>query len=145
MTVKVHFAGCEQVHELVACDIAGVNNVLYSAYTILCKRIGLPYRRFFEKKFKYEYNELFKTLSSQKKSVICDSGVFSLAYGRYRKQISSKFVDLWENLYIEHIYESKCKNIHFIEMDMQDLIGVEETRKIRRKIMDVRKDIITKN
>lgn len=135
MSVKIHFAGSEVPSHSISLINAQVNNTLYSILPMILKNNGISCHIPALKALKYDYFEYIKMMIRYFSHVIMDSGVYSLILGKFRNKCNEKMIYNYFHQYMDIISGLSFPNLSIVEMDIQNIIGSDKVRELRKKML----------
>lgn len=129
-TLKVHFAGCEQIDFGLIAHKAGVKYFLYTCFPFISKQFGIA-------GFPITCKTLFPPAELQKvgKHTIMDSGVFTLMFGAHAGNRDKKTMQAWQDAMVRFVLENNIQST-VVEMDCQKILGPEEAWFFRQQLRE---------
>ena len=124
-SLKVHFAGMEDIAKAACMNAVGVQYYLFTCYQFVLSRMkgGKSRKQYY----------IPKQLEEFGKHVIMDSGLFTLMFGAAKGRKDEKFITKWMTELVGFVKESGFKGT-CVEVDCQKVLSPEIAWKLRRKL-----------
>lgn len=128
-TLKVHFAGSEQIDFAIVARKAGVKYFLYTCFPFIAKQFGLDAYPITCKTL-FPPNEIDKFATH----AIMDSGIFTLVYGAMKGQKQSEaYMESYLDGIIRFVLENGIRST-VVECDCQGMLGPDVAWRFREKL-----------
>lgn len=128
-SIKVHFAGCENIPQFLAVKTVGVAYTLFSAFTFLAEKANAGGFQIFEN---IEPMQAPNLINDNSRHCIMDSGLFSLMFGAYGGKKDKAFIYQWQEWLLEFIHESGYRGA-CVEVDCQKVLSPAHAWTLRQR------------
>jgi len=128
--LKVHFAGAEQIDFALCLAGVGVRYMLFSVFPFICDQFKISGYPVTSKKLR---DVVPSVLEKACKSVIMDSGLFTLMFGAHAGKRDRKFMNRWYDALVKYVCDQKYKGV-VVEIDSQKVLGPRSAWDYRRRM-----------
>ena len=126
-SLKVHFAGCENLDKLTALNSVGVKYFLFTCYPFVKQMLNGNLSR------RNRNSAVPMLASSFGKHVIMDSGLFTLMFGADKGKRDEVFLHTWMLKLVDFVKETGFKGT-CVEVDCQKILSPEIAWKFRKEM-----------